>query len=77
MGYTGLEANLKSGESEQLDYVSIGFVEKGTARLTGDTLDVPLYLNQSKEIMLTRLKCPVEEDKKQSVILSGTSFYVL
>jgi hypothetical protein len=77
MGYSGLEANLKSGESEQLEYVSIGFVERGAARVDGDTLEVPVYLNQSKEIMLTRLRCPVEEDKKQAVVLAGTSFYVL
>lgn len=70
-----IEASVNAAEKEQVDCVTIGFVEKGKTNSTGKTVELPLYLTSNKEMMLLRMKVPVNGDKNE-VILSGSSFFI-
>lgn len=71
-----IETSNNVTEKEQVDLVTIGFVEKGKANSsTSSTVELPLYLTSDKEMMLLRMKVPFTGDKNE-VILAGCSFFV-
>jgi Dynein heavy chain C-terminal domain len=59
----------------QIDSVTIGFVPKGSAALQFEGIELPIYLNANKEMMLMRVRVPYSGNKNE-VILAGCSFYI-
>lgn len=71
-----IETSNNISEREQIDIVTIGFVEKGKANnSTSTAVELPLYLTADKEVMLFRMRVPCRGDKNE-VILAGCSFYI-
>jgi hypothetical protein len=76
MARGSIETSNNVSEKEQVDLVTIGFVEKGkTNNATSSTVELPLYLTSDKEMMILRMKAPFNGDKND-IILAGCSFYV-
>jgi hypothetical protein len=76
MSRGAVEASNNVGEKEQVDLVTIGFVEKGkTNNTSANSVELPLYLTSDKEMMLLRMRVPCSGDKNE-VILAGCSFYI-
>lgn len=70
-----IEASVNVAEKEQVDLVTIGFVEKGKTNSSGNSVELPVYLTSNKEMMLLRMKVPCTGDKNE-VLLAGSSFYI-
>lgn len=71
-----IETSNNVSEREQIDIVTIGFVEKGkTNNATSSTVELPLYLTADKETMLLRMRVPCNGDKNE-VLLAGCAFYI-
>jgi hypothetical protein len=70
-----IEASVNVAEREQVDLVTIGFVEKGKTNSSANTVELPLYLTSNKETMLLRMKVPCGSDKNE-ILLAGSSFFV-
>lgn len=75
MSRGSIEASNNVSEREKVDLVTIGFVEKGKGNLPLKTVELPLYLTNSKEEMLLRMKVPCAGDKNE-VLLAGCSFFI-
>lgn len=71
-----IETSNNVAEKEQVDLVTIGFVEKGkTNNASVSTVELPIYLTSDKEMMLLRMKVPFNGDKND-IILAGCSFFI-
>lgn len=73
-----VEAQLSDRSTQErsaIESVTIGFVPKGSPSLKFEGLELPIYLNSNKEMMLMRVRVPYSGNKNE-VILAGCSFFI-
>lgn len=74
-GAVEAQTSKSAQERTPIESVTIGFVPKSSAALNFEGLELPIYLNADKEMMLMRVRVPYSGSKNE-VLLAGCSFYV-